>query len=222
MLTKRTLMIGFAIGCVAACSVYWLHQINRTMSAREGVLVSDSTSPKPKTSFYLNMEQGFEKVRAESFTIPFSLDTVEWRSEGHSAQISVQLTQSAESHKDAGYCVEILANEKRTLIWWGHNLRLKLAPDLPPDQAAVIDLSQNAVVGYGKVEFAGDTISIALAEPLQSVETVYLRFTPSQQAFKQSDDSVEIVSVVRSQPAPAWGARVRSVQGGYIWHPEAY
>jgi hypothetical protein len=218
MLIKRALLIGCALGCVAALSAYWLHLTSRTESARQGVL---STAPsEQRTSYYLNTEKGFENVRTERFSIPFSLSTVEWRSEDDTAQISIRLTSSAQPHRDAGYCIEILANENRTLIWWGYNLRPKLAPDLRAEQAAIIDLTQNAVVGYGQVRFTGDTIHISLPEPLQSVEVAYLRFIPSQQAFKQSGGSVGIVSILRSQPAPAWGARVRSVQGGYVWHQE--
>jgi hypothetical protein len=218
MLIKRALLIGCALGCVAALSAYWLHLTSRTESARQGVL---SNAPQEqRTSYYLHTEKGFENVRAERFSVPCSLNTVEWRSEDDSAQISIQLTSSAQSHKDAGYCIEIVANENRTLLWWGYNLRPKLAPDLLADQVAIIDLTQNAVVGYGQVRLTDDTIHISLPKPLQSVEVAYLRFVPSQWAFKHSGGRVRIVSILRSQPAPASGARVRSIQGGYVWHQE--
>ncbi|MCS6918473.1 MAG: hypothetical protein NZM28_01740 [Fimbriimonadales bacterium] len=217
---KRTVLLGYVLGCVAALGAYMLYRDGSEPSTRQGVLSSEASGER--TSYYLNTEQGIAGVRAERFTVPFSLQTVEWRSDAQTASLTIHLTNSVQAQKDAGYCVEIVANANRTLIWWGYNLRPKIAPDLREDQAAIVDTSKNAVIGYGQVEAQADTIQVTLPTPLDSVEAVYLRYIPSQQAFKQSGGSVDIVSIVRAQPAPSWGARVRSVQGGYLWHEETH
>lgn len=219
MRIKQTLLTGCLLGCVAALGAYLLYYSRVESPARKGVLSSGAFGER--TTYYLNTERGFGEVRAERFSVPFSLQTVEWRSDDHAALIVLRLTHSAPAQTGAGYCVEIVANDNHTLIWWGYNLRPKIASTMRMDQAAVVDLAQNAVIGYGQVKLHGDTVQITLPEPLRSVEVAYLRYIPSQHAFKQSGGSVEIVSIARSQSAPAWGARVRSLQGGYVWREEA-
>lgn len=217
---KRTLMWSGAAGVIAAVSVYGLCTNRPVQSLSHGALTSGNSAQR--TSYYIDTSRGFDNAQSVHFSVPFTIERVEWRTDTQQSVLTIRLSQtpSPDTLAQAGFCVEIAVNEKRWLVWWGHNLRLKIAPNLPADQAVIVDLARNAIVGYGNVRVQGATVEITCPMPFQSVETAYLRYIPSEEAFKQAAGSVGIVEILRAQSAPEWGGRVRTVQGGYLWHAE--
>jgi hypothetical protein len=121
---------------------------------------------------------------------------------------------------DAGFCVEIVARRGNDapLLWWGHNISPKLAPELTDAQAIAVDYRTNEAVAWSKASFAGDTVHLRLPIVIDRVDVAYLRYAPSKQASAEGC-GMQIASILSSTPPP-WGRRVLSVQGGYRWREE--
>ena len=150
------------------------------------------------------------------------LDRLEWHTDGNQTAIAIRFTNpvSPQTLQKAGFCVEIVARRGNDalLLWWGHNISPKLAPELTDAQAIAVDYRTNEAVAWGKASFAGDAVHLRLPIAIDRVDVAYLRYAPSKQASAEGC-GMQIASILSGTPPP-WGRRVLSVQGGYRWREE--
>lgn len=217
---RRPIELGAVVLAVAFAAGLYFWRVNTHTTS--GVLTQQGTEQSSQdTSYYLKTDEGFDNVRPVAFRVPFKLQRAEWQIKDGRTLLVVQFTNpiSAEVWSQAGFCLEILANGKRTIIWLGRHLRPKLAPDLKADEALIANLDSNRVEGYGQAHWSDKQVEVVLPAVLESVDVVYLRYVPSEQAYREGGLPM-IVSALRAGEPPPWGSRVRQLQGGYLWVDE--
>ena len=220
MTRRRLVSIVAATGLAAAGALgFYLWRANAP--AQHGVLTRESARQTRET-FYLKTDEGFDNTRPVKFPIPFELDRLEWRTDGAQTVLAVRFTNPVSPQKlqESGFCVEIVARRGNDalLLWWGHNISPKLAPELTDAQAIAVDYRTNEAVAWGKASFAGDAVHLRLPIAIDRVDVAYLRYAPSKQASAEGC-GMQIASILSGTPPP-WGRRVLSVQGGYRWREE--
>lgn len=215
-LIKMALISG--VVAVSACALWWTQTQREDNSAPNGIVQNEQGKTK-RTSFYLKTDEGFDKVQPVPFPIPFILKQAQWESLGSRSELTIQFDAAPKSvAKEAGFCVEIVANEGQIIVWWGQQIRPRSFPDTRPTDALVVRLSDNSIIARGSGTLEGDQLKLTM--PLESirVDSVYLYHTPSQKA--KQEGGVELVSALHANPAPAHGRRVQKLQGGYVWASE--
>ncbi len=219
-LQKRRGIRVAAVG-LAAAGALGLYLWRANAPVQHGMLTR--TTDAPRETFYLKTDEGFDNIRPVHFQIPFQLQSLEWHVESNQTLITLRFTEPVPPPilNEAGFCVEIVATHQddTVILWWGHNLRPKLAPELTEGQAIVVDYRTGQALAQGEASFAGDTVELRLPMALRSVDVAYLRYAPSEQAFRESGGR-QIVSSLRAKSPPPWGRRVRSLPGGYQWRGE--
>ena len=220
MTRRRLVSIVAATGLAAAGALgFYLWRANAP--AQHGVLTRESARQTRET-FYLKTDEGFDNTRPVKFLIPFELDRLEWRTDGAQTVLAVRFTNPVSPQKlqESGFCVEIVARRGNDalLLWWGHNISPKIAPELTDAQAIAVDYRTNEAVAWGKASFAGDAVHLRLPIAIDRVDVAYLRYAPSKQASAEGC-GMQIASILSGTPPP-WGRRVLSVQGGYRWREE--
>ena len=220
MTRRRLVSIVAATGLAAAGALgFYLWRANAP--DQHGVLTRESARQTRET-FYLKTDEGFDNTRPVKFLIPFELDRLEWRTDGAQTVLAVRFTNPVSPQKlqESGFCVEIVARRGNDalLLWWGHNISPKIAPELTDAQAIAVDYRTNEAVAWGKASFAGDAVHLRLPIVIDRVDVAYLRYAPSKQASAEGC-GMQIASILSGTPPP-WGRRVLSVQGGYRWREE--
>ena len=221
MTRRRLVSIVAATGLAAAGALgFYLWRANAP--AQHGVLTRESARQTRET-FYLKTDEGFDNTRPVKFLIPFELDRLEWRTDGNQTAIAIRFTNpvSPQTLQKAGFCVEIVARrgDDALLLWWGHNISPKLAPELTDAQAIAVDYRTNEAVAWGKASFAGDAVHLRLPIAIDRIDVAYLRYSPSKQASAEGC-GLQIASILSGASPPPWGRRVLSVQGGCRWREE--
>jgi len=226
MMTRRRVASIITVAGLAAAGALGLHLWRTNAPAQHGVLTRESPRETRET-FYLKTDEGFDNTHPVKFPIPFELDRLEWHTDGNQTAIAIRFTNpvSPQTLQKAGFCVEIVARrgDDALLLWWGHNISPKIAPELTDAQAiAVIHPTyptKEEVVAYGEASFAGDTVHLRLPIVIDRVDVAYLRYAPSKQASAEGC-GLQIASILSGASPPSWGRRVLSVQGGYRWREE--
>jgi hypothetical protein len=215
---RRRLVSIVAAAGLATIGALGLHLWRANAPAQHGVLTRESPRETRET-FYLKTDEGFDNTHPVKFPIPFELDRLEWHTDGNQTAIAIRFTNpvSPQTLQKAGFCVEIVARrgDDALLLWWGHNISPKLAPELTDAQAIAVDYRTNEAVAWGKASFAGDAVHLRLPIAINRIDVAYLRYSPSKQASEEGGRP-QIVSILSGTPPP-WGRRVLSVQGGYRW-----
>ena len=218
---RRRLVSIVAAAGLATIGALGLHLWRANAPAQHGVLTRESPRETRET-FYLKTDEGFDNTHPVKFPIPFELDRLEWHTDGNQTAIAIRFTNpvSPQTLQKAGFCVEIVARrgDDALLLWWGHNISPKLAPELTDAQAIAVDYRTNEAVAWGKASFAGDAVHLRLPIAIDRIDVAYLRYSPSKQASEEGGRP-QIVSILSGTPPP-WGRRVLSIHGGYQWHKE--
>jgi hypothetical protein len=218
---RRRLVSIVAAAGLATIGALGLHLWRANAPAQHGVLTRESPRETRET-FYLKTDEGFDNTHPVKFPIPFELDRLEWHTDGNQTAIAIRFTNpvSPQTLQKAGFCVEIVARrgDDALLLWWGHNISPKLAPELTDAQAIAVDYRTNEAVAWGKASFAGDAVHLRLPIAIDRIDVAYLRYSPSKQASAEGC-GMQIASILSGTPPP-WGRRVLSVQGGYRWREE--
>lgn len=200
---------------VLACALWWTQAQKEDASAPNGI-IQNKQERNERGSYYLKSDKGFDNVQPVRFSIPFVLKQAQWESLGSRSEMTIQFDAAPKSvAKEAGFCVEIVANERQIIVWWGQQVRPRLFPDTGPTDALVVRLSDNSIIARGSGTLKDDQLKLTL--PIESirVDSVYLYYTPSQKAIKEG--GLELISALHANPAPAHGRRIQKLQGGYVW-----
>ncbi len=207
-MTRRRVVSIFTVAGLAAAGALGLHLWRTNAPVQHGVLARE-TARQARETFYLKTDEGFDNTHPVKFRIPFELERLEWRTDGNQTVIAIRFTEPVSPHtlQQAGFCIEIVARrcDDALLLWWGHNISPKSAPDLTETQAIAVihptHPTKEAVVAYGEASFAGDTVHLRLPIVIDRVDVAYLRYAPSKQASAEGC-GMQIASILSGGRRP--------------------